>query len=101
MIIIHWIPSHLDKQFSEFEIHGNSIADKQAQSAALRGRESKYEHPESGLDDLGVQKTIMNETARHVHDIQSLFPREHGPTSLTCEVASQSEVKPSGRSETT
>ena len=38
--IIHWIPSHLDKQFSEFEIHDNSIADKEAQSAALRGRES-------------------------------------------------------------
>ena len=96
--IIHWIPSHLDKQFSEFEIHGNSIADKEAQSAALRGRESKYDHPEKGLDDLGVHKTIMSETARLVHDIQNLFPREHGPASMTCEVTSQSEVKPSGRS---
>ena len=82
----------------EYEIHGNSIADKEAQSAALRGRESKYDHPEKGLDDLGVHKTIMSETARLVHDIQSLFPREHGPASMTCEVASQSEVKPSGRS---
>ena len=71
----------MDKQFSKFEIHGNSIADKEAQSAALRGRESKYEHPESGLDDLGVHKTIMNETARLIHDIQSLFPREYGPLS--------------------
>ena len=85
----------------EYEIHGNSIADKEAQSAALRGRESKYEHPESGLDDLGIHKTIMNEAARLVHDIQSLFPREHGPASLTCEVASQSEVKPGGGSEIT
>ena len=60
-------------------------------------RESIITH-EKGLDDLGVHKTIMSETARLVHDIQSLFPREHGPASMTCEVASQSEVKPSGES---
>lgn len=97
--VMHWIPSHLEDTWMDFKIHGNSSADKEAERAALKGRKNKYIHHEGGLDDLGVHKAIMNESARLVHEIELLF-REHGPASPeTCEVAALTPVcavKPSG-----
>ena len=98
--ILHWIPSHLDRAGKEFEIHGNTVADSLAREAALLSRSTSYVCPQNGLDNIKVHKEIMSATARLVHDIEKLFPREHGPASSTCEVPSY-EVKPGGKSEVT
>ena len=60
----------------------------------------KYACPDNGLDNMKLRKDIMNATARLVHDIEKLFHREHGPASLTCEVAPK-KAKPGGKSEVT
>ena len=98
--ILHWIPSHLDRMGAPYKIHGNMVADTLERQAALMSREMSYKCPQNGLDSMKLHKDIMDATARLVHDIEKLFPREHGPASLTCEVASQ-EVKPGGKSEVT
>ena len=35
-IILHWIPSHLDKHFPQFGIKGNNAADALAKAAAVK-----------------------------------------------------------------